>query len=197
MVTRFILENILARTTGIKIPPYWLFNQTVINQIDSSEYYDFSQKTDEELAEDIRTNALGVPMLMPLEMSVDGSDWWMLPVEPLVSVTGSNVLVKRQVSKGNVRGSIKERWTQDDYKVKISGILINNDKNAYPKADVIKLKNFCESAKVNVRSPFFEIFSINQIVIENYDFPFTSGQDNQAYSIDAVSDDIYKLLLKR
>lgn len=197
MVTRFILENILARTTGVKIPPYWLFNQTTINQIDSSEYYDFSKKTDQELAEAIRTNALGVPMLMPLEMSVDGGDWWLLPVEPLISVTGSNVLVKRQVSKGKVRGSIKERWTQDDYKVKISGILINNDKNAYPKEDVTKLKNFCEAAKVNVRSPLFEIFSINQIVIENYDFPFTSGQDNQAYSIDAVSDDIYKLLLKR
>lgn len=197
MITRFILENILARTTGVKIPPYWLFNKTVINQIDSSEYYDFSKKTDEELAEEIRTNALGVPMLMPLEMSVDGGDWWLLPVEPLVSVTGSNVLVKRQVSKGKVRGSIKERWTQDDYKVKISGILINNEKNAYPKEDVTKLKNFCESAKVNVRSPLLEIYSINQIVIDNYDFPFTSGQDNQAYSIDAVSDDIYKLLLKR
>lgn len=197
MVTRFILENILARTIGLKVPPYWLFNKTSINSVDSSTFDDFRKKTDEELAEDIRTNALGVPMLMPLEMSVDSGDWWLLPVEPLVSVTGSNVLVKRQVSKGNVRGSIKERWTQDDYKVKISGILINNDKNAYPKEDVTKLKNFCESAKVNVRSPLFEIFSINQIVIENYDFPFTSGQDDQAYNIDAVSDDIYKLLLKR
>lgn len=197
MVTRFILENILARVTGTKLPPYWLLDKNVINSVDSSAYNDFSKKTDEELADDIRTNALGIPMVMPLEISVDGGEWWLLPVEPIISVTGSNIIVKRQVSKGRIRGSIKERWTQDDYKIKISGIFINNESEAYPKEDVTRLKSFCEAAKVNVRCPLFEIFSINQIVVEGYDFPFTSGKTNQAYTIDAVSDDIYKLLLKR
>ena len=42
-----------------------------------------------------------------------------------------------------------------------------------------------------------ELFSINQIVVEDWNIPFTAGQANQAYTINAVSDDIYKLLLRR
>lgn len=45
-------------------------------------------------------------------------------------------------------------------------------------------------------SPIFELFSIDRLVIESFDFPFTSGPGNQAYTIGAVSDDIYKLLLR-
>ena len=62
--------------------------------------------------------------------------------------------------------------------------------------DVKALKRLCEAAKVQVMSPLFEVFSIDQIVIESFDFPFTSGPNNQAYTIGAVSDDIYKLLLR-
>lgn len=110
---------------------------------------------------------------------------------------GENIIVKRQVSKGKIRGSIKERWTQDDYQIKIEGALINLTQNDYPRKDVQKLKSICESAKLKVRCPLFELYSINQIVVESYEFPFTAGVQNQAYSISAYSDDTYKLLLKR
>lgn len=196
-VTRFILENMAARVIGTKIPPYFLFNDSRVRIVDSDDYHSLNSKTDEELADIVRTNALGVPMYMPLELRVPGGEWWLLPVEPLISVTGRNTITKRHVSKGRIRGSIKERWTQDDYSVKISGVLMNYEEKAYPKADVTRLKNICENAIAEVRSPLFEIFSINRIVIESYNMPFTSGIENQAYDIEACSDDIYKLLLRR
>lgn len=196
-VSKFILGNIAARTIGLKVPPYWLFNQPVVTRQDPSEYDELMMLEEAELEDMVRTNALGVPMRFPLEISlVDQEDWWLVPIEPLITLTGRNMIVRRQVSKGKIRGSIKERWTQDDYQVKIEGALMDLKRDDYPRDDVQKLRNFCEAAKLKVRCPLFEIFSINQIVVESYDFPFTKGIQNQQYTINAYSDDTYKLLLK-
>lgn len=196
-VSKFILGNIAARTIGLKVPPYWLFNQPVVTRQDPSEYDELMMLEETELEDMVRTNALGVPMRFPLEISLVGQeDWWLVPIEPLITLTGRNIIVRRQVSKGKIRGSIKERWTQDDYQVKIEGALMDLKRDDYPRDDVRKLRNFCEAAKLKVRCPLFEIFSINQIVVESYDFPFTKGIQNQQYTINAYSDDTYKLLLK-
>lgn len=143
-----------------------------------------------------KSNALGIPMTLPLELKKDGGEWWKLPFEPLITVTGKNIIVKKQVNKGAVRGSIKERWCQDDYAITIEGVLINVARDGYPDSDVIKLRQMCEAAHLEVRCPLFEIFSINEIVVESFDFPATTGPYNQNYKISALSDDIYKLLLK-
>jgi len=130
--------------------------------------------TDEQLEEIVVTNVLGVPMTFPLSLQVEGGEWWLLPFEPQITIQGSNVIVKKPVSKGSVRGTIKERWSQGDYQLTISGILMGDD--SYP---------------------LLEIFSINQIVIESWAIPHTVGVRNQAYTISALSDDIYRLLLRK
>lgn len=196
-VSRYILENIAARIADGKYPPYWSFRYPVIRQVDSSGYDELKTLSDEELADQIRANALGIPMRFPLEIRADGGEWWLLPFEPIISLTGQNVIVRRQVSKGKERGSVKERWTQDDYQVSIEGILMNTGSKDYPSADVHKLRRACEAARWQVRCPIFEIFSINQIVVSSFEFPFTSGSGNQSYKISAYSDDVYKLLLRR
>lgn len=197
-LTKFVLGNILARSTGLKVPPYWLFNQTPVTEGDSSGYSELMKLSVEEMTEQILSNALGVPMRMPLEIKREGdSNYWLLPFEPLITITGKNIITKRQVSKGKIRGSIKERWTQDDYQITIDGVLINTESKNYPSDDVQKLRKYCEAAKWEVRSPLFEIFSIFQLVVENYDFPFTSGIMNQRYTLSCSSDDTYKLLLKK
>lgn len=196
MVTSFILKNIAARVLPGKIPPYFAYQPRPVTEVSPDGYGELDGIDDAELTEIIRANALGIPMVMPLELKADGdSDWWLLPYEPIISISGKNVIVKKQISKGKVRGSIKERWTQDDYSISISGIFIGT--SSYPSDDVRKLRRMCESAKLQVSCPLLEIFSISQIVVETFDFPFTSGPQNQAYSISAVSDDMYKLLLKK
>ena len=188
---RIILEEMYRQI----LRPYGLFNKVPpageVPQMDALE-----SMSDEALADLLATNANGVPMVFPLFFGLEGQPWWMLPYEPQVTIQGTNVLVKKQVSKGQVRGTIKERWAQGDFRVTISGILMG-EKGEYPSEDVKTLRSFCEAGKVLVKSPQMELFSITQIVVEDWNIPFTAGQANQAYTINAVSDDIYKLLLRR
>lgn len=188
---RFVLEKIYRQMRA----PYGVFNQLPpageVPPMDAIEGL-----SDAALEDLLVTNARGVPMVFPLYFAVEGGPWWLLPYEPLVTIQGTNVLVKKQVSKGTVRGTIKERWSQGDYRLTISGILMG-DKGLYPEEDVKKLRTFCEAGKVLVKSPQMELFSVNQIVVEDWSIPFTAGLANQAYTINAVSDDIYKLLLRK
>lgn len=197
-ITRFALETLAARVLGTKMPPYWLFRDAQVAQVDASEYSDIQSMSDEELEEVVRTNALGIPMQMPMRLRLEeeGAQEWLVPFEPMVSLNGKNIIVKRQVNKGRVRGSIKERWAQDDYSIKIEGILMGLD-GRYPEDDVARLRNFCEAGHVVVLNPLLDLFGISRMVIEGWDIPFTSGTANQNYSITASSDDIYKLLLTR
>lgn len=196
--SRFILENVALRTIGGKVPPYWLFRKGELSDVDSAEYAEIKRLSDEQLADVVRTNALGVPMQMPVRLKLEEPDAeeWLLPIEPMLSVTGQNIITRRRVNKGRVKGSIKERWTEDDYSITIEGILMGTDGN-YPTADVAKLRKFCEAGRVFILNPLLEIFGISHMVIEKWDIPFTSGNENQNYTLSGYSDDIYKLLLSR
>lgn len=207
---RFILQNLALRAMGLtKVPPYWLFREnnfhgvnlgymSAAKTIPDSSGFDVETMSDAELEDVVRTNATGVPMVLPLRFQLEesGAQEWLFPMEPMISVNGQNILVRRNVSKGKIRGSIKERWTQDDYSVRIEGILMGMD-GKYPEADVAKLGSFCEAGHVKALNPLLEIFGISQLAIESWDIPFTSGTINQNYTIQAYSDDIYKLLLSR
>lgn len=207
---RFILQNLALRAMGLtKVPPYWLFREnnfhgvnlgymSAAKTIPDSSGFDVETMSDAELEDVVRTNATGVPMVLPLRFQLEesGAQEWLFPMEPMISVNGQNILVRRNVSKGKIRGSIKERWTQDDYSVRIEGILMGMD-GKYPEADVAKLRSFCEAGHVKALNPLLEIFGISQLAIESWDIPFTSSTINQNYTIQAYSDDIYKLLLSR
>lgn len=207
---RFILQNMALRALGLtKMPPYWLFRENNVlgknlgylsaaKTIPDCSEFNVENMTDEELEDVVRTNARGIPMVLPLRFQLEesGSKEWLFPLEPMISLNGQNILTRRHVSKGNIKGSIKERWTQDDYTVRIEGLLMGED-GKYPEKDVSRLRAFCEAGHVKALNPLLEIFGISQLAIESWDIPFTSGTANQNYSIQAYSDDIYKLLLSR
>ena len=129
------------------------------------------------------------------------SDFWWFPQEPMVGISGSNVIVRRNIAKTgtkyDVRGTVKERWSQDDYRITINGMLKNvSDEMRYPEYDVQRLRSYCEAQQpVQVSSPLFEHFNITQIVIESFDIPFTRGENMQAFSINAFSDALFELLV--
>jgi hypothetical protein len=134
---------------------------------------------------------------------------WLFPYEPLVSISGGNNIVKRNVSKigtdkkGNLlTGTIKERWSQKDYEITITGVLIGKKLNGrpedcYPKKKLTELFEFLTAQKIiYCYCHLFEPLGINQLVIEDFSFPFTKGENVQAYEIKAVSDSNHKLLLE-
>ena len=145
----------------------------------------------------------------PLSLSIDGGKtYFRLPYEPLISISGKNVIAKRRVSKWNsestkqLTGTIKERWSQDDYEITITGVLIGsllrgNMEDCFPKDDFQKLRNILTHAKqVKVNCAPLELLGINNIVIDDFSLPFTKGENVQAYEIKACYDFSYNLLME-
>lgn len=145
----------------------------------------------------------------PLSMSIDeGKSWFRLPYEPIISISGKNVIAKRRVAKWNseatknLTGTIKERWSQDDYEITITGVLMGSllkgtVEDCFPRADFEKLKKILAHSKhIKVTCPPFELLGINSIVIDDFSFPFTKGENVQAYEIKCCSDFSYNLLIE-
>lgn len=165
----------------ISLPPYWLNHPEVVRRYEDNM---FEQAT-----------ALAVPHACPLKMKwASEAAWWQFPIEPVVTINCKNNIVKRNVLKvSNVdverRGTVKELWSQDDYEISLSGVFISTDGNL-PEADLRKLRAYCEAREsVEVQSPLFTLFNIRRMAIEDYQFPFTKGLENQMFSIKASSDD--------
>lgn len=144
----------------------------------------------------------------PLSLSIDkGKNWFRLPYEPLISISGKNVIAKRRVAKWNsensnqLTGTIKERWSQDDYEITITGalmgsILRGNFEDCFPRVDFEKLKKVLTHANhIKVACPPLELLGINSIVVDDFSFPFTKGENVQAYEIKVCSDFSYNLLM--
>ncbi|MCC4211349.1 DUF6046 domain-containing protein [Leeuwenhoekiella parthenopeia] len=144
----------------------------------------------------------------PLSFTVDeGKTWYLLPYEPMLNINGKNEIIRRNVAKSvapngaTIPGRIKERWNRDDYEITITGVLIGSlmtgdVSDCYPIDDFLKLKEVVTAPKsLRVKCALFELLGINQIVIEEFNFPFTKGENVQAYEIKAYSDYDYKLLL--
>lgn len=146
----------------------------------------------------------------PLSFSFEASNTkWLFPYEPLISINGGNNIVKRSVAKQGAEkngmpmtGTIKERWSQKDYEITITGLLFGDlmkgkPEDCYPQTQLTKLLSFLTQAgTIKVFSHPLEILGINRIVIEDFSFPFTKGENAQAYEIKALSDCNYNLLVE-
>ena len=133
------------------------------------------------------------------------SDWWLLPWEPLINISGGNIIAKRYIAKAGKKqiGSIKERWSTDDYQITITGAFYGNQllgkpAEVYPRYEMERLREYCLTPKaLDVKCEPLQILGINKIVIEEFNFPFTKGENVQAYEIKAVSDFPYELIYQR
>src|SRR5690554_51238 len=63
---------------------------------------------------------------LPLYFRRAGTDdnFFQMPYEPLISVSGKNNIVKRSIAKSDgFVGTVKEHWSQGDYEITITGAL--------------------------------------------------------------------------
>lgn len=124
------------------------------------------------------------------------SEWFTLPMEPLVSVSGQNNIVRRNVAKSEGYGTIKERWSQDDYTVTIHGVLSISNEVRYPKDYVQRLREILdEKQSIMVEQEILMILGICYLSISSVKWPHTKGLNNQNYEIEAYSDSDYELLI--
>lgn len=130
---------------------------------------------------------------------------WLLPWEPLIDIQSNVRMAERYIAKAgaNQIGSIKERWSLDDYNITISGAFYGNvmrgkPAETYPIKDMEKLKKYLFAAEaIEVLCEPFQLLGINRIVITGMSFPFTKGEYVQAYEIRALSDFPHELIYQR
>ncbi len=161
------------------------------------------EPVDRERTDETFVSLFGTPMYFPLRLKLTGSsdDFWLLPTEPLISVSGGNQITRRTVAKASangdrLKGTIKERWSADDYNISIEGLLTRKESISYPKEDVARLRALLEARDtIDVICPLFETMGIARMVVEKYEFPFSKGEENQTYSISAFSDSDWDLFI--
>lgn len=169
------------------IPPYIILpKKDIITQVTDV------QKIRESYRE---TGVIHSQMPFRMKRSSD-KNWFLFPIEPLVSISGKNIITRRTVAKGKGKGTIKERWSQDDYDITIQGVITSASDNYYPKWDAkALLRLFNERQAVEVDQEILGIFGITHMAIESASFPHTKGLNNQNFEIKAYSDSPAELLI--
>lgn len=142
----------------------------------------------------------------PLSFSFkENSPRWIFPYEPMINISSGNNIVKRNVSKqgSQLTGTIKERWSRKDFDITVTGVLIGSimqgkPEDCYPTDQFIKLFEFLKHSKeIFIYSHPLELLGITRVVVEDYSFPFTKGENVQAYELKLTSDYNYELLINK
>jgi len=176
---------------GFAMPPFIPFRDTVI--VRGSDDVEASAELTNRIQSGFVENTNWV---VPLSFQIDGLTDFDFPVDPIISLSSKNIITRRYVNKSTKRGSIKEHWSQDDWEITITGIIIEPDTD-FMENILLDLRKYLNSSKsISVKCPVFNQMDILRISIETYEFPFTKGVENQAFIIKAFSDEDYDLLIK-
>lgn len=182
---------IAQNALGFAMPPFIPFRETVT--VDSSLEKDADPWLQRRFENGMVENTNWV---VPLCFQLDGLTDFDFPVDPIISLSSKNIITRRYVNKSTKRGSVKEHWSQDDWEITITGIIIEPDPD-FMQNILLALRKYLDSSKsISVKCPVFNQMDILRIAIETYDFPFTKGVENQAFIIKAFSDEDYDLLIK-
>lgn len=121
-------------------------------------------------------------------------DKFTLPLDPRVAVSGGNEIAMREVAGGSLRGTVKELWRRQDWTVTISGMLMADEFYSleYLMQRVVDICDAQENVVVTC-DLLNEVFRITRLAVTSVKFDATDGEDNQLFTITAVSDDSYRL----
>ncbi|MDH1880928.1 DUF6046 domain-containing protein [Empedobacter sp. GD03797] len=191
------VENYLETHVGVPIPFLPIRNEVVVRdaeRFEPQEVWNGPKPISEE------------NQFFPFSFKKEtDKSWFLLPWEPMINIEAKNIIAKRYVAKqgkSNI-GSIKERWAADDYDITITGTLFGlkergKVEETYPRKDMERLRDYLLSGEaLQVNCEPLQILNINRIVIETMNFPFTKGENVQAYEIKAVSDFEFNLLIEK
>lgn len=179
----------------ISFPPIVPF-KTIVTAGNASEIREdpeFQSRMEEAGFDDIG-------FVCPLTIYTDDQapeDGYTFPCDPLIGFKGGFRIKRRYVAKNKYGGSVKSRWSQDDYTITIEGTIIGADADEM-KDSVKKLKETMVAGKngLQVLCPAFEVLDIERISVEVFELPFTPGEENQDFIISGYSDDVHELLIE-
>lgn len=148
-------------------------------------------------AKDLVESGQTVTQFMPLSLQMPDNEMWLLPYEPLISISGENIIKMRSVAKSQGRGTVKERFSEGDFKISIQGFFEGDDPNMLPEMEIQKLHSVVTQKRaIAVENEFLQLLNINYLCVLSYELPFTKTENAQNWLITAVSDDIYNLFIE-
>lgn len=145
----------------------------------------------------------------PLSFSfTENGEKWTFPFEPMLNITSGNDITKVNVAKKGVdkkgrllSGTMKTHTKRKDFEIIITGTLIGKQLNGKPE-DCFPIKQMTELFEYLIHHKEIFVFchplqllGISRLVIEDYSFPFTKGENVQAYEIKALSDFPHSLIV--
>jgi len=190
-----LVQNELSKHVLPRIPFLPFQNDAVIAQENLNPSWLINQ-TDLPIPEE--------QQFFPLSFSLTrNGQRWLFPYEPMITISSGNTIVKRNVAKQGDRliGTIKERWNRKDFDITVTGVLMGSlttgkFEDCFPRDQMEKLFAFLKHNKeFYIYCAPLEILGISKVVVEDYTFPFTKGENVQAYDLKLTSDDFYNLLV--
>lgn len=137
---------------------------------------------------------LGVEIWLPTSLRFEDGTTFYLPYS-VIRISGSKTIVRTALAER--RGTVKEQFNVDDYKISIKGFLIDKSKRIFPEADILKLKQFFESTKrcflSNALSDHF--LAEDAVVITSFELPEVEGGKNHVrpFVLGLESDGVFTL----
>lgn len=138
-----------------------------------------------------RTSALGTPVILPITINELA-----LPDNTIISVTGRNKIIETDLN--SKRGSFKELWAKEDYRVTLRGMVVQNDGTENPPDEQLRaIKQLLdEEAHLPIECDLTTLFDISDVAIYDYKFPPVKGMPMvRAFELMLKSDSTYDLEL--
>lgn len=133
----------------------------------------------------VRGLQLGIPQFMPL--SIEGI---ILDIEPLITLSASKKIIRTPINGGKKRGTVKELFARDDWRIRIQGFVESGDQE-YPIEEIQDIRGFYEANKtVAIDNEILRALGIQYMAIERLNLPEMTGVRNmQAFQLSGYSDD--------
>ncbi len=181
-MAEFNLNNLYRNTFGYVKPPFPAGGVPSLESIVGRRIPGLRQ-----------TGMLGREIRMPMSIRVPGGAAYMLPNEPIVSITGGFDVATTQVNRGKRRGTVKEIVTLNDYRLSVRGIIYN--KEEHPAEEVLQIRSILENGIIEVDCYMGNLFDINVCVVESFSWPRWEKKSfrQQNYELTLISDEDFEI----
>ena len=137
---------------------------------------------------------LGVEIWLPTRLIL-GQKTLYLPYSA-ISVTATSSWIKTGMAER--KGSVKELFSIDDYKISIKGFFIDKANRLFPASDIQLLKDFHEAGQpLQLQNALSDIFlsKDDRVVIESFNLPEVMGgkKSMRPFAISLESDSVFTL----
>ena len=129
-----------------------------------------------------------------------GGQEYFLPNEPTVEVFGTKHVIETGLNRSAVRtGNVLEEINLNNYKVRIRGVIYNEEEEEFPVDDITKVHNlWMEQGSLDIQADLLTILGIKKVAIIQVAWPSLPGFPGaQPYELDCLSDEPFDLNKKK